>query len=118
MINEVVLDAFRFGVSSRMKRMGVERDIKIYAQTLGEQTFFNLETYIYGIKHEEKEISYHADWWEAFKERFAPSWFLEKYPVKLKIIKVNLKELYPDFKYSIPRQRVFTKITSRDYASY
>jgi hypothetical protein len=58
---------------------------------------------IYGKDHPKKHIvRYPADWWEALKERFAPSWFLDKCPVKFTEITASLEELYPDLDIALP----------------
>ena len=44
------------------------------------------------LKHE--EITYPADWVQAFKERWFPKWLLKKFPVKYTTIVFDVKELY------------------------
>lgn len=46
------------------------------------------------------EEKYPADWWQAVKERFAPRWFLVRYPVNYKHFRLEAKALYP--KLAIP----------------
>lgn len=53
---------------------------KIYAEVMGHPL----------VDIEEK---YPADWWQALKERWAPKWLLEKYPVQYKIISIQAAEL-------------------------
>lgn len=36
--------------------------------------------------HKVKDVEYPADWWEAFKDRWFPSWLKRRYPVKMKYI--------------------------------
>jgi len=76
---------------------------------LGGRLRFNLETYIYGKEHPKKEIVYPADWWEALKERFAPKWFLKKYPVRSTVITCSLKEIYPDIEPVLPQKNPVIK---------
>lgn len=42
-------------------------------------------------------IKFPADWWEAFKERWAPSWFTSRYPVAYRTHHIDLKAVYPEF---------------------
>ena len=49
-------------------------------------------------------VRYPADWWQAVKDRFAPAWFRDRYPVKFVTIEASAKMLYPDIE-PIPRQR-------------
>jgi len=58
---------------------------------------------IYGKDHPKKHVvRYPTDWWESLKERFAPSWFLDKYPVKFMEVTASLEELYPDLDIALP----------------
>jgi hypothetical protein len=43
------------------------------------------------------DIAYPKDWKEALKERFAPKWFLKKYPVVYVKHYAKVAELYPDY---------------------
>ena len=49
-----------------------------------EEIVYKLSTYILGLQAEKIvwHVSYPQDWWEALKERFAPSWLRKRYPVK------------------------------------
>lgn len=45
-----------------------------------------------------KEIKHPADWWEAFRERWLPSWWLKYYPVNYTIWQIDRQypPTYPD----------------------
>jgi len=59
----------------------------------------SLRAEIYGKDHPEQHVvRYPENWWEAVKERFAPAWFLDKYPVRFTVISASLQELYPGFR--------------------
>ncbi len=58
---------------------------------------------IYGKAHPEAHIiRYPSDWWQSVKERFAPAWFRDRYPVKFTEHTASLKELYPDVTPALP----------------
>lgn len=58
---------------------------------------------IYGKKHPERHIiRYPETWWEAVKERFAPAWFRDRYPVRFVEISASLEELYPEVEPAMP----------------
>jgi hypothetical protein len=44
-----------------------------------------------------REFRWPATWWDAVKQRFAPAWFLKRYPVQENVVKCSLRELWPDF---------------------
>lgn len=61
---------------------------------------------IYGKRHpKEHVVRYPADWWEAVKERFAPAWFRDRYPVRFVEVTASLLETYPDIQPAIPDRR-------------
>lgn len=43
------------------------------------------------------EISYPRDWWEALKARFAPQWFLGRYPIRNRNHTVDIKAIWKGF---------------------
>lgn len=43
----------------------------------------------------QKSFSYPEDWWQALKARFAPKWFLARWPVEVTTIIWTARELYP-----------------------
>ncbi len=38
-----------------------------------------------------REVSYPRDWWEAVKQRFAPSWFLCRWPIRFRTHRLEVK---------------------------
>ena len=45
----------------------------------------------------EINIAYPKDWLEAVKERFAPEWFLKRFPVRYVAHYAKVADLYPEF---------------------
>ena len=45
-------------------------------------------------------IRYPATWWDAVKERFAPAWYIKRWPIAY--ISHDIKAEYPSFKYDLP----------------
>lgn len=43
------------------------------------------------------EVRYPKDWWEALKERFAPSWFTRHSPVRYHITTVDIKAIWAGY---------------------
>jgi len=58
-----------------------------------ENVMISLSSYIIGL--EDHEIKIHerwpADWWQAFRERWFPSWILARFPVKYVVIDIEQK---------------------------
>lgn len=91
-IDERQLDAVR-QASVLEQRYDVER----------QQLLLHLRAEIYGIDHPKKLlVQYPKTWWDAVKERFAPEWFIRRYPISRVEITVHLEELYPEIKPLLP----------------
>lgn len=61
-------------------------------------------------------ISYPADWWEAFKERWFPAVLLKRWPVKRTTHRVDFKVLYPDYRAITEDQRfVVHQVSAPNY---
>lgn len=64
-----------------------------------------MRAFIYGKDHPSKHVvRYPADWWQAVKERFAPVWFRDRYPVQFITVTASLEELYPEIEPALPDQ--------------
>ena len=75
------------------------------------QVALELETAVYGKSHvEEHLIRFPSDWLEAVKERFAPAWLRDRFPVRYTQISTSLHELYPDFQPSVYGQQPVVKV--------
>lgn len=78
---------FARGVGVEVERnplMDKDYILTIYGRLLGQK---NLK---------EVEIKYPSDWLQAVKERFAPKWYLKRYPVKYKVFTFSADLLYPE----------------------
>lgn len=78
------------------------------------QLLMTMRHHIYGKNHAPVHvIRYPKTWWDAVKERFAPAWFRDRYPIEFVTITSTLEELYPDFVPSLPGHvptiRVYTR---------
>lgn len=90
--------------------------LKQYKDELERKLVLMLHASIYGKDHPKKHvIRYPENWWEAVKERFAPCWFRELYPVKFTEVTASLEELYPEIQPALPDKRPVMKFytTSR-----
>lgn len=63
------------------------------------------DRWFYKERLEEKDVSFKyqvpSSWFQMFKEKYAPDWFIEKYPIKYDTMtatsKVSFDVAYPDF---------------------
>lgn len=101
-IERVVLERFKFFAQASIDDSFLQ-DVEVYqmADRLAHQTVLRFKADILGQKL--NTVKYPANWKEAFKERWAPKWFLKKYPVKYSYIEV--KALYPQLHLPPDQQR-------------
>ena len=69
--------------------------------------------YLYGeTLPEPVEIHYPQDWWEALKARFAPAWFLKRWPVRIRKHLIDFTVVYPNFRPTLPPEQSHHRILS------
>lgn len=56
----------------------------------------------WGRDMQEKEIRHFSNWWEVVKDRWAPQWVKNRWPIKYTVERMTARELYP--KMSFPNQ--------------
>lgn len=98
------------------RRLGRLEEIRDY--TTG-QLVMTLRAGIYGKKHPDKHvIRYPKTWWDAVKERFAPAWFRDRYPVCFVEVTASLDEMYPDLTLELPDKNPVVKFIVREDSVY
>lgn len=98
MIETVILERIEF---YNRKNYSHPLNINLYQLTDDiDGMIFELHACVYGRDTIVEKIKYPRDWFEAFKERFAPNWFLKHYPVIYQEFRFTQKELYPKIKVS------------------
>jgi len=82
------------------QKRGTVEEIRDHAR---RQLVMTMRAAIYGKDHPKRHvIRYPETWWEAVKERFAPAWFRDRYPVRFVEISASLEELYPEIETALP----------------
>lgn len=90
-------------------------NVKMYRDEHEARLIIKLHADIYGFNHPEKHIiRYPVDWLEAFKERWAPAFIRDRWPVKYKEITASLHECYPGLKPAIQSRAHCFQFTIRD----
>jgi hypothetical protein len=67
---------------------------------------------------EEREVvaaEWPADWWQAVKERFAPSWFLRRWPVKTKRASMTARVAYTKLPYHFPEEKSIVQFVRHEH---
>ncbi len=71
------------------------KHIKGLDEIVRNKTCYELDCYIASKVVENYAFNAPMDWWEAVKERFAPKWFLTRYPIRYRVEKIDAVALYP-----------------------
>jgi hypothetical protein len=107
----IELESFRYAISKAISnKLAMEADIRFLQDYFVDQTVMTIVQTIYGKQILEYHDKYPLDWWQAFKERWYPTWAKEKWPVKYKYIDYDVRELLPTI--NIPRHpsHIVTKL--------
>lgn len=105
-----LLKKIRAGLEYRKDLIGINvTDIEIWSDMTTNEIIYKLEMFVYGELIDEVGVSYPKDWWQAIKERFAPKWFLSKYPVEHKNIVLTAEAVYP--KLSLPNAEPVVRLS-------
>ncbi len=112
---QVVLERAKFAVA---KRLSHEFATPTTVKATLEQSFMFDELCVMLVQHiaKQKITEEHVvavwpeDWWQAFKQRFAPVWFLRRWPVKMtgKTAIFEVAAYYP--KIALPDQKNYIHI--------
>lgn len=62
--------------------------LQAYWSYTADQLLVQLSAYLLGVEGEiiEQYVEAPADWWQAVRERWAPGWWLKRYPVKTRVL--------------------------------
>lgn len=68
----------------------------VYLSRLRDRIIFEVRGYVWGKQIDKTEIEYPLGWWQALRERFAPQWAKDRWPIKYKTITVESRALFTD----------------------
>lgn len=74
-------------------------DVSAWSGYFSDQLVVRITKEIWGREMQEKEVRYPLDWWEAIKERWAPQWFKNRWPVDYVVERLTARELYTDMSF-------------------
>jgi len=102
LIGEKFLQKFYFASQRRFSNAFLGAGIYIDPDVVADAWVAEVHAYIWAEDMGRYEMQYPADWWQAFKERWLPAWAKARWPVKWTVEVVDIKALYPNFKYAVP----------------
>ncbi len=79
-----------------------EVDIMVHADMIGSMMVRAIQD-VMGEQLERVECRYPADWWQAVKARWLPTWAMRRWPVREIVTVLEAKAIYP--KIGLPEQK-------------
>lgn len=77
-----------------------------YLDEMNRRMRTELSAFVYGVNHPTRHvIRFPKNWLEAVKERFAPAWLRDRWPVVYTVVTASMEEIYPDIRPSLPMQQ-------------
>jgi hypothetical protein len=110
---EVALEKLRFCIVSRISsEFAKDCDIDSYLDFYSDMVVARVAGFVYGEERPGVVEHKPADWWEAFKSQYFSDWLLDRYPVKYKTYRVDVRCIYPDFRPAMPDKKHYLSIYS------
>jgi hypothetical protein len=69
---------------------------------MGGAFWLRIRARLFGQKFDTLTVRYPADWWQAVRQRFAPAWWLRRYPVVEVVREFTPRIIYPRLQIAAP----------------
>lgn len=100
---QVVLDKIRIGMALEFSEEMISDPVFKIEEKIPGMFRAQLRGFLWGKTLPEREaVKYPADWWQAFKARWFPTWALLRWPVLYRRFVVSGSVVYPDLKIALP----------------
>lgn len=112
-ITDVDLERVEMIVSNRIREEGLRGTVEVdrLCDLLGRHVVITFRQSLWGEDVGTLRVRYPADWWQAFKQRYAPRWALRRWPVRYTTVSQDVRAVYPDWRPGIEGERVsFVKV--------
>lgn len=114
MIETVELERIKFGLMMGLSKEWMGASVEFRDDFFTNNVVMQAHGYLWGRTDELVEIKYPKDWRESFKERWFPAWMLKRYPVAYKTHRIDVREIYPDYRPAIPDKTFRLKLVKYD----
>lgn len=117
-LQQIVLERIPISCSLMISRAQLENfHITEVADWINNRFTYQLHGYLLGEHLRKEQVTWPADWWEAFKGRWFPTFLLKRWPVKYVGYVFDVKALYPKLNFSLPQEEkyvIFSKLDIND----
>ena len=101
-VERIVLELEQVGVtravSQRLLREAVS--IESYIEPMTQKMVVSVIARVAMERLAVETVTYPEDWWQAFRARWAPRWWLKRRPVRYTVVRIEARAYYP--KVSMP----------------
>jgi hypothetical protein len=99
-ITKVQLEKLKLAVMAVIPEELIDPQVEFSLHTsfITESIAMRVKGHIWAEHVDAIDIQYPADWWQAVKERFAPKFVLNRWPVKYTKHRIDVKAAYPGFR--------------------
>ena len=114
-VNQVVLDKIKFHSMKRISREFMGAMVREHSESsavdycaitgdrIGRDIALEFEAFVLGKKkYKSDTVSYPFDWVEAVKERFAPDWIKERWPIRYRVVTMDVHVHWPTLNVMVP----------------
>ena len=114
---EVQLKKFKIMVLNTISEdlIDAEVDFSSHLNFMTNDIGVRVKGYIWSENVDTVNIQYPADWWQAVKERFAPKFILNRWPVKYIKHYIDVNVIYPNYRPALKDQEWRFKVSHNKY---
>lgn len=114
-IDEILLDLVHVSVTKEITKANLLMSPRVCAYLVYEGKAIRtiLLGYLAGKNFDPVVISYPENWWQAFRQRWLPGWWLTNHPVVMANHKIIFRQIYPNFRLALPDE--WSKIKVRHF---
>jgi len=114
-ISYATLEKLRIGATTRISReIARDVDVDLWQDFAFDQLVWAVTSQFAAQKIGESTVTYPADWWQAFKDRWFPGWALKRWPVKFRTFDMTAYQTYPEIKIPSPAGPIVYHVAERE----
>jgi hypothetical protein len=111
-VQEIVLEKVLLGCEAEFSDQMIDAKVEVCRDWFSNRVRAQVRGFLWGKTIESHHVQYPEDWWQAVKERWAPAWCKQRWPVRYKTIDLDLKAVWPTLRLLVPKHEPRLVLTS------